>query len=230
MVKVHDDFWQNYTENEELIKKSTIDITLKQFKWPGDNEHKEVLNHVISEMHRLCIFQKWNSKRLTSKTRTERQQFENFIYQRIWAILYGAYNKRRNQKIREKHHPFFEEKIHPKAWKTSDMLYNDEDDIENIKENKKTKEKELREYRAKKAPLIVHIRTEQTDDLATVNSTYEAILNACKNQKEKDIIQARKEGIDIADIAQNQGVKPLYVSNILKDIKKRFSRNQKAFA
>lgn len=230
MVRIHEDFWDNYYANEELIRKATIDITRKQFKWPGKDGFKEAHNHVITELHRLLIFEKWNQERLTSKTRTTQQQYENFIYQRIWAILFGAYTKRKNIKKREKRSKYFETEIHPDVWRTPEFFFNDEDELCTIKKEKREKEEQLREYRAKRAPTIKDLYPPypKSDYLAECNSAYETILDACRNQREKDIVKAKLNGMTNKDIATKEKLTSLYVKNILKGIKERYSRLETA--
>lgn len=234
MVRIVDDFWENYNEYQEVIIKSIYHITKKQFPNPDPQGQKEDINHVIYELYRLKIFKKWNDKRLTAKNRTKRQQFENYLYQRIWAILFNEYHRRKKRTVRFKKYPsvgkfFSTDSIHKDTWKTPDnMLYNN-GKMNDLKPNHNPQEEErLQHLRATKQPTIKNIGEicsipDYADESIETKETLNQIIKLCKSKKEKMIILLKQQGYNNKEIGHELNITGQYVADILNLIQKKYS-------
>lgn len=228
MVRIVDDFWENYHTYEENIISSILDIVRKQFPNPDPQGEKEDINFVITELHRLNIFGKFDTKRLKSETRTTRQQFENFLYQRIWAILWNEYGRRRKRIIRFKRVACAEQ-YNKTTWRRppEEDIY-DNGYLRDHKSNPNPNEEErLQHMRASKQPTIHDIGevcsvTEETDQATEINEVLTFVLNACKNERERQVIQLRQEGLHNSEIGDTLNISGSNVGAILNRIKKRY--------
>jgi DNA-directed RNA polymerase specialized sigma24 family protein len=227
MVRIVEDFWENYQEYQEQIISSILHITRRQFPNPDPQGEKEDINYVITELHRLNVFGKFDRKRLTSKTRSTRQQFENFLYQRIWAILYGEYGRRRKRTVRFRRVPAIEKAYDTNKSIDAIIAYEDRY-LRDMKPNPDPAEEErIQHIRASRHPTRddlgeIYSVIENTDHDTLIEETRQNILSACKNDKERKVIMMREEGYQNREIGEVLNMSGSNVAIILGRIKKRY--------
>lgn len=225
MVRIVENFWENYQEYEEQIISSILHIVRRQFPNPDPQGEAEDINHVITELHRLNIFGKFDRKRLTSKTRTTRQQFENFLYQRIWAILYGEYGRRRKRTVRFKRVAAVECIRQTKS--AEETLYDDKY-LRDMKPHPDPIEEErLQHVRAcrhltKDDVGVVCSVIENTDDATLTKDTRNKVLKACADDRDRKVVTMKEEGYQNREIAETLNVSGSCIAVILGRIKKRY--------
>lgn len=221
MVDIVEDFWINYNEYKTQIVSSILHITRRQFPNKDPQGEIEDINFVITEMYRLKIFQKWNQKRLTSPTRTKRQQFENFLYQRIWSILWNQYQRRKKNTNRYMKTPYIDS-ISNKGFMPKE-LYEDATKI--------MRTLQLTEEPKRKFPLHNDIKEfnggDNYDPYEQIEKkeTIKEILSICKNKNEKIIISKKNQGYTNKNISEIIGTSVSHVSNTLKKINKRYQKH-----
>lgn len=220
MVRIVDDFWENYSTYEEIITKSTLHLLRTKFPNNGPQGETEDVNLVILELHRLHIFEKWNQNRIKTTKTTLAKQFENFIYQRIHSILWNEYGRRKKRSVRFKR--VDTDNICKDTWKADPSLFR-----EDVPLDENIEEKELQHKRVAK---IVHLKDlhdyvslqEDTDYEAEHNSAYNAILKACKSERDKQIIKYKLEGLSHKDIEATLNITGGVISDTLKRVQNKY--------
>jgi len=230
MVRIVEDFWTNYHEYEEVIISSILHIVRTQFPNKDPQGESEDMNFVITELYRLNIFGKWKEERLTSGKTNPNAQFEKFLYQRIWAILWNEYARRKKRSMRFKRMPNNNE-YHKETYQTPDRLYDDEIKIDDIAIEKRDKEAALRHKRAVSQPTIHDVgeingscSLAATDDALIHKEMIQNILSVCNNEKERKIIQLRQEGLRMYEIGETLKMTGANVSITLIKIKERLQQ------
>lgn len=231
MVRIVEDFWENYKTNSTTITKSVLHILRQKFMIRDGENEREVFNTVIIEMHRLQIFQKWNQSRLTSEKLTTEKQFEQYLYQRIWSIIDNIYAKRRRDKSRYRIIDFVEN-LHPSTWVAPPELYADNIDLNSIlDQDQKDKERDIQHVRAVRHPTIfergdiVYIPEDASEELEA-NDAYIKIKRLCKNEKEQKIVQYRLDGLSPQQISEILNITITTVYSVIKRIKNRLAAKE----
>lgn len=228
MVKIYAGFWNNYKTYENVIIKCIIHITRKTFPNPDPQGEEDNIHFVITELHRLKIFQKWNIKRLTSKTKNTRQQFENYLYQRIWSILWNEYTRRKKRRIRFRNVPETDN-YNKNTWSPPPEYYETEINPDMLPKKEKDKELKLRHKRAKNHPTIQNINDicsspqNTTEEDIIAEETFKLLKKLCHNSLEEKIITYRNEGYSIHDIAKMTNKSYITIKKRLKNIHNRYN-------
>lgn len=226
MVRIVENFWENYQEYEEQIISSILHITRRQFPNPDPQGESEDINFVITELHRLKVFGKFDQKKLTSKTRTTRQQFENFLYQRIWSILHNEYGRRRKRTQRFKRVAAVENSVNPP--KPTEAITFDDRYLKDMKPNADPVEEErIQHIRASRHPTRNNIGeicslVENPDDAVIIQDIRNRLANVCKNEKERKVLALKEEGYKNKEIGEIMNMSNTNVLIILKKIQKRY--------
>lgn len=230
MVRIVEDFWVNYHEYEEVINSSIMHIVRTQFPNKESQGDADDMDYVITELYRLNIFGKWNEERLTKGKANPSSQFENFLYQRIWAILWNEYGRRKKRSMRFKRLPGIAD-LHKETYSTPDRLYEDEAKIDEITLNKREEEARLRHKRAGSQPTIHDVgeiagnsSLAATDDDLRHNEMIKAIMSVCQNEKERTIVKLRQDGLQMNEVGEALNMSGSNIGAILNKIKNRYEQ------
>lgn len=234
MVRIVEDFWTNYHEYENVIMASILHIARTQFPNKEPQGESDTINFVITELYRMNTFGKWQVKRLTDTKKSTRKQFENYLYQRIWSILWNEYGRRRKRSMRFKRMPDIGA-LNATCYSTPDHLYEDEPKIDEIQNNQKKngetaqeREARLRHKRAGEQPTI-HDAGEitgrysltSTDEDLQHKETLSIIYDACTSDKERKIVELREQGLQMNEVGETLGMSGSNVGAILARIRGR---------
>jgi len=227
-VHIDKDFWKNYEENEELIRRCFSHLYYR--KYPVSEGSESAYNFLVAEFFRKGIFEKFDEEKegkyqqTTIKDKTARKKFEQFIYKWSESIMHALYHSHRKNSERYLKFPnmsmdsfnsnsykTFKENNGITPWSSGD---DKEDKVSNRPKIPNISDAE--EYHAE-SPLDAlegYLEKEM----------YSCLDSILKDDRERLIIKSKKEGLSNSVTAEIVGISTCQVYNILKDIRKRFSK------
>ena len=234
---VPQEFWANYETYEDVIKRCFSYLYSQKFPSNEPQGLENSFNHLIVEMNRLSIFEKWNPKRPNLEETTLDKKFEQFLYKRIESILSKQYHDRRRRTLRFRRISDINS-IHRDTFgaEQKEEIFADDVpslDIEQLSKRDKEdalKAKAKRHKLYKKYPTVIDIpimtseKYETPMDNLVEEDTWKVILASCRDDKERAIVQYKREGLTAEDIGVSLGSSGSNVCAILSQIKKRFEK------
>ena len=234
---VPQEFWTNYNTYEEVIRRCFSYLYTQKFPSNEPQGLDDSYDNLIAEMHRLGIFEKWDSCRPSDARATMDQKFEQFLFKRIESIMYKEYHDRRRRTIRFRRISSVNE-IHRDTYGTEQKEEIFADDVPSydveqlpMKEKKEVLKAQAKRHRlyhkyptVKDIPIMTSEKYETPLDALVEEDTWNLILSACRDDREKAIVRYKKEGLSAEDIGNAMGFTGSNVSSILTQIKSRFKR------
>lgn len=224
-VQIDTDFWKNYATHEPLIKKCFFHLYRK--KYPVFEGPTSAYNYLVMEFFRKSIFERFDAEREGKYTQTKdlsktsQKKFEQYIYKWSESVLFSLYYT--ELKYRGRYHKFPSEMIEGltessyaefklsagiSSWVVEGETVETKRAYPNISE--------ADEFRAEGAGDAL--------DNYCVEELYSHLDAVLKDDRERKIIKARKEGLSNSIIAESLGISSSHVSMILKAIYARFSK------
>jgi len=227
-VRIANDFWDNYEEHEELLRKCFMHIYLKKF--PVHEGSESAFNFLIAEFFRKKIFERFDASRKGKFFQTQEEdksiqkKFEQYVYKWTESIMFGMYSNARNYSSRNLR--FSIDKVETLT-ETSYANFRDEffsDETMDEIERSMTKE------RVRKFPTIAdaedfHGETPMSaHDEYYEKQLYSHLESVLKDDRERAIIAGKKEGLNNSTVGEMVGITPSQVTGILKGIRSRCTK------
>jgi DNA-directed RNA polymerase specialized sigma24 family protein len=225
-VRIDNDFWANYEEHEVLLRKCFTHLYFK--KYPVAEGKESAYNFVVMELFRKGIFNRFDAKREGIKVqttivgKTTTKKFEQFLYKWTESIMYGLYHNAR--KYSERYLKFPSDKIEglneisyssfKEAHGVSNWLEESEERVEFV--NRKFRNIDDSEDYHAETPLDASESCEESE-------LYGYLESVLKNDRERMLIECKKDGLNNSDAGRVLNVSPSQIKNILNSIRSRCS-------
>jgi RNA polymerase sigma factor (sigma-70 family) len=232
-VRIDKDFWKNYAEYEELIRKCFNFLYFTRY--PVSEGAESAYNFLVAEFFRKNIFERFDAEKegtrlaCTMKNKSVDKKFKQYIFKWAESVMYGLYNNARNQSKRslrfstdsievltETSYNTFKENKGISPWE----LYTEEGDYEEKTVSSVIKRApditDAADYRSE-APLSAY-------DQCRENELNDYLNSVLKNKRERIIVDAKRDGLSNTAVAEMVGVTSSQVANILKSIRGRCSK------
>lgn len=246
MVRIsQNDFWGNYDSHKDVLLRCFKAIKHTSFR--SDEPEEADFHYLLIALKHQKIFEKYDTKRQKKVTVCAERAFENYLYQRIWAILWNLYNERKKYSSRFRTGKFLLTNLHQRTYSTPETLYADDvpdNEVEfrlHWKDRNKGKKyqeerrqeriaklRHTRESRAKRCPTIHDVPPAHFDkgynaeDNLIEHETMEILYSFCSNEDERRIIKFRELGYSNPQIAECLNTTQAVVSGFLRRLKKKY--------
>lgn len=229
-VRIDEDFWENYKEHEELLRRCFTSLYCRKYSVPEGPE--SAFNFLVAEFWRKGIFERFEADRkgtkrqAVDKYKTTKKKFEQYIYTWTESTLGGLYHaerkyKRRNLRLsndkldtfNDKAYGYFKENNGISSWSSA--------------QGKELIEEERLIASKKNYPCIVDTEDYRAENPMDALEEYEEkkldnfLDSILKNDRERIIVQGKRDGLTNTTIGEMVDISSAQVANILKSIRSR---------
>lgn len=225
-VRIDNDFWKNYAEYEELIRSCFNHIYYN--KYPVNEGAESTYNYLIAEFFRKGIFDKFDAEKVgkyvqtTDSSKTDRKKFEQFIYKWSESVIGGLYLKVSNESKR--YLRFSTDKLED----LTDVSYADfknnsgmgpwaaGDEVVVTKRLDTPSISDAEDFRGEDIPSAY--------EQCRINELESFLQSVLKDDRERAIIEGRREGLSDVAIGKLVGVTSSQVANVVRSIRSRCTK------
>lgn len=230
-VRIVEDYWENYKNHEELIKRCFHYLFLT--KYPNTEGAQNSYQELVVEFSRLNVFSRFQASKhpdhLVSK------KFEAFIYNWVRKVLSDIYSKNYKDSLRYKHTPYIDyvvpgstlceqyRKSTEKNWQQESMEH-----IAHKKSSVKKKRRKKKHFpNHNDASDYIGKLTEDPDHYTERRELLESIRDIAESSSEQKVIDMYLEGYDRKQIADQLGCESYQIKTMMAKLRKRCLQNLK---